>query len=74
MEVRSLVYEKAFHMVGLELLTINHKFNRVTTLKEQLLLFNRNPNETLGYSIPFDQSWNQFKTTENKQELKFSAS
>lgn len=52
------------------LLTLGHNRNRVTTSKECLAMFSRNPNEFLGRFIAVDETWIHQNTPETKEELR----
>ncbi|XP_033229681.1 uncharacterized protein LOC117181226 [Belonocnema kinseyi] len=53
-----------------QLLTLDHKRNRVTTSKDCLTMFNRNPNEFLRRFVTVDETWIHHNTTETKEQSK----
>lgn len=52
------------------LLTLDHKRNRVTTSKDCLAMFSRNPNEFLRRFITVDETWIHHNTPETKEQSK----
>ncbi|XKL62660.1 hypothetical protein PGB90_002493 [Kerria lacca] len=52
------------------LLTLDHKRNRVTTSKECLAMFNRNPDEFLRRFVTVDETWIHHNTPETKKQSK----
>ncbi|XP_033218081.1 uncharacterized protein LOC117173550 [Belonocnema kinseyi] len=52
------------------LLTLDHKRNCVTTSKECLAMFNRNPNEFLRCFLTVDKTWIHRNTPETKEQSK----
>ena len=52
------------------LLSIDHKRKRVTTSKDCLELFDRNPNEFLRRFVTVDETWILYCTPETKQQSK----
>ncbi|XP_029174745.1 uncharacterized protein LOC114943323 [Nylanderia fulva] len=49
-----------------QLLTLDYKRNRVTTSKECLAMFRRNPNKFLRRFVTVDETWIHHNTTETK--------
>lgn len=52
------------------LLTLDHKRNRVTTSKECLAMFSRNPGEFLRRFVTVDETWIHHNTPETKEQSK----
>ena len=52
------------------LLSIDHKRKRVTTSKDCLELFKRNPNEFLLRFVTVDETWIHYCTPETNQQSK----
>ncbi|GBP84034.1 Histone-lysine N-methyltransferase SETMAR [Eumeta japonica] len=52
------------------LLTLDHKRNRVTTSKECLAMFSRNPDEFLHRFVTVDETWIHHNTPETKEQSK----
>ncbi|GBP26227.1 Histone-lysine N-methyltransferase SETMAR [Eumeta japonica] len=52
------------------LLTLDHKRNRVTTSKECLAMFSRNPDEFLRRFVTVDETWKHHNTPETKEQSK----
>ncbi|GBP09164.1 Histone-lysine N-methyltransferase SETMAR [Eumeta japonica] len=52
------------------LLTLDHKRNRVTTSKECLAMFSRNPDEFLRRFVTVDETWIHHNTPETKEQSK----
>ncbi|XP_061382621.1 uncharacterized protein LOC133320030 [Danaus plexippus] len=52
------------------LLTFDHKRNRVTTSKECLAMFSRNPDEFLRRFVTVDETWIHHNTPETKEQSK----
>lgn len=52
------------------LLTLDHKRNRMTTSKECLAMFNRNPDEFLRRFVTVDETWIHHNTPETKEQSK----
>ena len=50
------------------LLSVDHKRNRVSTLKDCVELFNRNSNEFLRRFVTVDETWINYNTPETKQQ------
>ncbi|XP_037959628.1 uncharacterized protein LOC119688984 [Teleopsis dalmanni] len=53
-----------------QLLTLDHKRNRVTTSKECLAMFSRNPKEFLLRFVSVDETWIHHNTPETKEQSK----
>ena len=52
------------------LLTVDHKRDRVTILKQCLEMFQRNPDEFLRRFITVDETWIHYFTLESKEQSK----
>ncbi|GBP79720.1 Histone-lysine N-methyltransferase SETMAR [Eumeta japonica] len=52
------------------LLTLDHKRNRVTTSKECLAMFSRNPDEFLRRFVTVDETWIHHNTPDTKEQSK----